>query len=250
MWNIMCSEFYKVRKSKVTWVTLFVFLTMAVIEIAAVAYAKMKSKDWEMLLESDGITVFSRNYTGTLYCLLVALFVGGIVTSEYTTGTVKQVVSRGMSRAQIVIAQYVALSVAITIITMIPLIVLMLVYTFSWQFGSITLGRFLLLLVGRIVVIWNYAAISMLIGHITRSGGLSIGINMIILLIGSMAVTVVSALMKWETLPDYWLLNMQSEALDYTSGVGLECKYILLLLLLGVVCTGLSVLVFQKRDVG
>lgn len=249
MWNIMCSEFYKVRKSKVTWVTLFVFLGMTAVQMVTVLYAKLKSGDWEMVLENDGISVFGSSFTGTLYCVLVALFVGGIVAGEYTTGTVKQVVSRGVSRVQIVIGQYVSLSVAITIITMIPVIILTMVYTLCWQFGTISVGRFFILLIGRIVVVWSYAAISMFIAHITRSGGLSIGINIIMLLVGNMAVAIISVLLKIDWLVDYWLTNMQNAALNYSVGVGTECKYILLLFFLGTICTGLSAWVFQKRDV-
>ena len=40
MWNMMRSEWYKVLKSRVTWVTLFVFLGMAAIQIVAAVYAR------------------------------------------------------------------------------------------------------------------------------------------------------------------------------------------------------------------
>lgn len=249
MWNMMRSEWYKVLKSKVTWVTLFVFLGIAAIRIMAAIYAKIKGGDWEMLLGGTGLSVFSTYPSGTFYFLLVALFVGGVVTSEFTTGTVKQVVSRGVSRSQIVIGQYVALCVAMTVITMIPSLLLMGVYSLAWNFGSISVGRFLLLLVGQVVVIWSYVAISMLIGHITRSGGLSVGINLIILLLGTMAAAIVSALFEWEWVIEYWLTTLQGGALDIGQNVGAQCKCSLLLLLLGAVCVGGSVLVFQKRDV-
>ena len=249
MWNIMRSEFYKVFKSKVTWVTQFVFLGIAAIRIVVVLFAKTKSGDWEMIMQNTGISVFSTYPSGTLYFVLVALFVGGLVTSEYTTGTVKQVVSRGVPRTQIVIGQYVALSVAMTVITWIPSLLLMGIYSLAWSFGSISLGRFLLLIIAQIVVIWSYVAISMLIGHVTRSGGLSVGINLIILLVGSMATSIAAVLLDWEWLIDYWLVTMQNTALSYASGVGTQCKYILILTLIGAVATGLSALLFEKRDV-
>ena len=228
MKNIMHSEFYKVLKSKVTWVTLFVFLGMAAMQIVSVIYAKIKAGDWEIILKDTGISVFSSYPSGTLYFVLVALFVGGHVTSEYTTGTVKQVVSRGVARTQIVVGQFVALCVAMTVITLIPALILAGVYTIAWGFGGISLGRFLLLLAGQIVVIWSYVAISMLIGHITRSGGLSVGVNLIILLIGSMATSIASVLLGWEWVSDYWLTTMQNYALTYSVGAGTQSKYILL----------------------
>jgi len=249
MWNMMRSEWYKVLKSRVTWVTLFVFLGIAAIRIVAALYAKIDGGDWEMILGGTGLSVFSTYPSGTFYFLLVALFVGNIVTSEYTTGTVKQVVSRGISRAKIVIGQYVALCVAMTAITMIPSLILMGVYSLLWKFGGISVGRFLLLIIAQFVVIWSYVAISMLIGHITRSGGLAVGINLIILLLGTMAASIASVLLEWEWLMKYWLTTMLNEVLNIELGVGIQCKYSLILLVLGALCVGGSVVIFQKRDV-
>ena len=42
---------------------------------------------------------------------------------------------------------------------------------------------------------------------------------------------------------------MQNTALSYASGVGTQCKYILILTLIGAVAMGLSALLFEKRDV-
>lgn len=249
MWDIMRSEFYKVKKSRVTWVTLFVFLAVAVIQIAAVIYAKLRSENWEMIIQNNGISVFGEYPSGSIYFLLVALFVSGIVSSEYTTGTVKQIVSRGVPRVQIVVGQYISLCVAVTVITFVPSLILTGVYSLAWGFGSISVGRFLLLVLAQFVVIWSYVALSMLISHITRSGGLSVGINLIILMLGSLAAMIVSELMGWSWVYEYWFINMQSEALDYTLNVGRQCKFILLLLLGGAGCAGLSALLFGKRDV-
>lgn len=249
MWNMMRSEWYKVLKSKVTWVTLFVFLGMAAIQIMAVAYAKWKGGDWDVILGRNGLSVFSTYPSGTLYFLLVALFVGGVVTSEYTTGTVKQVVSRGVSRTQIVFGQYVALCAAMTVITWIPSMLLMGVYSLAWGFGSIAVARFLLLILGQLVVIWSYVAISMLIGHVTRSGGLSVGINLTILILGTMAASIASMLLEWDWVMEYWLLSLQEKTLSLEYGVGVQCKCMLILFALGAACVGGSMLIFQKRDV-
>ncbi len=249
MWNMMRSEWYKVLKSRVTWVTFFVFLGLAAIQIAACVYAKCRGGDWEMILGRNGLSVFSTYPSGTFYFLFVALFVGGIVTSEFTTGTVKQMVSRGVSRAQIVVGQYVALCLAMTVITWIPAMLLLGVYSAAWGFGSISVARFLLLILGQFIVIWSYVAISMLIGHITRSGGLSVGINLMILLLGTMAASIASMLLEWDWLLEYWLISLQEKSLNLEYGVGVQCKCMLILLAVGAACVGASVLIFQKRDV-
>ena len=202
-----------------------------------------------MILRRDGLSVFSTYPSGTFYFLFVALFVGGVVTSEFTTGTVKQVVSRGVSRAQVVVGQYGALCLAMTVITWIPAMLLMSVYSLAWGFGSVSVARFLLLILGQLVVIWSYVAISMLIGHVTRSGGLSVGINLMILLLGTMAASIASMLLEWDWVIEYWLTSLQGKALNLEYGVGVQCKCVLILLALGAACVGGSVLVFQRRDV-
>lgn len=249
MWNIMRSEFYKVRKSKVTWVTFFIILGMAIISSGATIYGKIAGGMWADVMKNKGISVFASFPNGTLYFVLVAIFVGGLVTGEYTTGTVKQVVSRGVSRTQIVIGQFVALSVAITLITLIPAALQCVVFSICWGFGKISAARFLLLITGQIVVMCSYAAISTLIAHITRTGGLAIGINIVILLIGTSAAAVLAMLTKVDAFLEYWLTVMQSAALTYTGSSAEQAKFIGILFLLGVVCAGCSVLLFRKRDI-
>ena len=172
-----------------------------------------------------------------------------MISNEYTNRTVRQVVSRGTSRVQIALGQYIVLSTAMTIMTVIPAALSGAVATIFWEFGSISAGRFLLTLAGQVLLIWSYSAITMLIAHLTRSGGLSIGINVMLMLGGSTAAMVLVQLTKKEFFMTYWLLNIQSEALNYANPIMKQGRFVALLLVIGVVFTALGVARFKMRDV-
>lgn len=250
MLDIMKSEFYKVRKSKVTFVTALCLLGIAGIQIAAFLYAKFAGGIWaEMMEGTRGLDLYCSFASGTFYLVFVALFVGGMISNEYTNRTVRQVVSRGASRVQIALGQYIALSTAMTVITMIPAALSSFVASVIWQFGDISLARFLLILLGQLAVIWSYSAISMLIAHLARSGGLSIGINIMLLLGGSVGAEVLSFLTKKEFFMTYWLTNIQNEALGYAETAADQGKMIAILFIIGVAFTVLGIVRFKIRDV-
>ena len=250
MLDIMKSEFYKIRKSKVTFVTALCLLGIAGIQIAVFLYAKIKGGVWmEMFKGTWGLDIYFTFATGTFYLVFVALFVGGMISNEYTNRTVRQVVSRGASRVQIALGQYIALSTAMTVITVIPAALASLVASIIWEFGTLSAGRIALTFLGQILLIWSYAAITMLIAHLTRSGGLSIGINVMLMLGGSTAAMALSMLTKKEFFETYWLLNIQSEALNYTETVASQGKFVAILFVIGVIFTILGVIRFKIRDV-
>ena len=89
----------------------------------------------------------------------------------------------------------------------------------------------------------------MLIAHLARSGGLSIGVNFMMLLGGSVAAMFLTTFTKNDFFNTYWLTNIQFEALNYTSTVASQGKFVVLLFLIGAVFTILSLVRFKIRDV-
>lgn len=250
MRHIIKSEFYKVRKSRVTFVTAICLLAICGLELAFFIGCKLAGGDMAQLVEDTrGIEQYAGFGTGTFYLVFVAIFIGGMVSGEYTNRTVRQVVSRGESKLGIALGQYIALSTAMTVITMAVSAVLGVVCGLIWQFGSISIGRFFLLLLGQIAGIWSYSAICMLLAHITRSGGLSIGLNVMLLLGGNTMTSLLSMWLEKEWISKYWLLNVQYEAINYTGSVAGQGKNIAILAGVAVVFTILGILCFQKRDI-
>lgn len=250
MLDIMKSEFYKVRKSKVTFVTALCLLGIAAIEMGAFLYGRFAGGIWgEILSGTLGVEIYSGFTTGSFYLIFVALFVGGMISNEYTNRTVRQVVSRGASRVQIALGQFISLATAMTIITIIPAALASLMASLCWEFGVISVQKFLLVILGQIVVIWSYSAISMLIAHLTRSGGLSIGMNIMLLLGGAMAVQMLSILTKKDFFMEYWIENMQHNAVASWSDTQTQVKCIIILFIIGVVFTVLGIVRFKVKDV-
>lgn len=250
MLDIMKSEFYKVRKSKVTFVTALCLLGIAGIAIFAYVYGKLAGGIWGEIMEGvRGIDVYASFTSGSFFLIFIALFVGGMISNEYTNRTVRQVVSRGASRVQIALGQFISLATSMTIIALVPAALSSVVAGLCYGFGSISFGRFVLVLIGQVVVIWSYSAITMLIAHLTRSGGLSIGINIMFLLGGAMASSILQVLTEKEFFYTYWIERMQVCATDYSLEVVQQCRFIGILFVLGIICLILGVIRFKVRDV-
>lgn len=250
MLDIMKSEFYKVRKSKVTFVTALCLLGIAAIEIGAFLYGRIAGGLWgEILSDTKGVDIYAGFSLGSFYLIFVALFVGGMISNEYTNRTVRQVVSRGASRVQIALGQFISLATAMTVITVVPAALASLTASLCWEFGTVSVQKFLLIVLGQLVVIWSYSAITMLIAHLARSGGLSIGINIMLLLGGAVAAQVLALLTKKDFFMEYWIESMQQNALDPLADTGMQIKFIVILFIIGVVFTVLGIVRFKIKDV-
>lgn len=250
MLDIIKSEFYKIRKTKLTLITALCLIGIVGIEIAVLVYARFTDGLLhEAFIGTKGVDLYIGLTSGSLYLIFVAMFVGGMISNEYTNRTIRQVVSRGTSRIQIASGQFIALATSMTLMTMIPAGLTSLIGSLCWEFGEISLKRFLLVVLGQIIIIWGYAAFSMLIAHLTRSGGLSIGINIIFLLAGSTVSTALYFLTGKEWYNTYWIETMQGFAVDYTISAAKQGKFIAILFAFGVVCFGLALTRFKIKDV-
>ena len=250
MRDIIKSEFYKVRKSVVTKVTAICMLAIAGVQILGYLYAKLSGGIWEEIFQGTrGCDTYAYFCTGSFFLVFVAMFIGGMITNEFAHGTVRQMVSRGVPKFKIALGQYLALSVNMTVIALIPAILLMAVGTACWGFGSVSVPRFLLIVFGQLAVIWSYTGISMLIAHITRSGGLAIGLNILFLLGGSLATQILAVLTEQDWIWEYWILQMMSGAVNRTLEWEMQFQYSAILIVLGIVCTVLGTLRFHMSDV-
>lgn len=250
MKDIIKSEFYKVRKSVVTKVTALCMLAIAGVQILAFVYAKLSGGIWEEIFQGTrGCDTYAYFCTGSFFLVFVAMFIGGMITNEFAHGTVRQMVSRGVPKVKIALGQYFALSANMTVIALVPAALLMAVATACWGFGSVSVPRFLLIVFGQLAVIWSYTGISMLIAHITRSGGLAIGLNMLFLLGGSLGTQLLAILTEKEWISEYWILTMMTNAVNRSLEWEMQLKYSVILIVIGIACTALGTLRFHVSDV-
>lgn len=250
MMDIIKSEVYKVRKSRNTLVTSIIMLAIAAIGIGVYITMKILGGEYEKLFRGENVAdIYASFSTSSFYFIFVAMFVGGVVSNEFTFGTVRQVVSRGTKREYITIGQFLALSAVIHIITIICSAITALAYGVLYGTNGADIQDFLVVFAGQAVVVWSFSAFSMLIAHITRSGGLAIGINLLIVLGGEVAVTVLAFLTKNNIFTDLWMSTLQQKSIDLTITMAERLKCWGILGAFGIVCVVISVIIFRKRDV-
>ena len=257
MGNILKSEFFRVRKSGITLGIAIFYAVTTLGWMIIYTVEKMNEKDIQDIsdfLLDFGFRNFSSFPSGTLYYLILAFFVGGMVAGDYTTGAIKQIASRGVPRRKIVLGQYIVLASWMTILTLIAATIRALIVTLYWGVGEgFTVTNLLLVDLGWIAAIWSYSALAVLVAHFVRSSMMSIVLPICLLVGGNMAVLIFCAILNDEKLSDriygLWISNVQQKALDYTIPTLHQLGYIGLLCLLGVVCLFLGMYVFEKKDV-
>lgn len=250
MLDIIKSEIFKVRKSKNTFVITIILLAIALLNCAVYGYMKILGGEYEKMFSStNAAEIYVGMTVGSFFLIFVALFVGGVISNEFTFGTVRQVVSRGTRREKIAIGQYVSLSLAIHIVSIICSVVITAVYVMLYGMNGAEWKDFALVFIGQTIIIWSYSAFSMLIAHITRSGSLAIGVNILILLGGEVGVMLLSFITKKDIFQELWLTSLQADSISLTATTTERMRGWGLLALFGVVCVVVATVLFRKRDV-
>lgn len=250
MLNIVKSELYKARKLRVTYTTLIWLFLIAAFIIGMLVYGGIKGGEiGEATAKMGGIGAFANIYNQEFYLIFVTLFMGGVVANEYTNSTIRQVVSRGLSRTKILLGQYLALSLVMYIISLIPGICCMITGIIRGGMGDVSIPQLILTLAAPLAVSLGYGAICVFMAQLLRNGGMAIGITVLIIFVGEIAVTILGFLTKMDVFTKYWLGNILVKSFAYDGALGTQAKFIVIWLGIGVVMTGVNLLLFNKRDV-
>ncbi|WGX77857.1 ABC transporter permease (plasmid) [Paraclostridium bifermentans] len=137
MINIVFSEFYKILRSKIFIVVSIILLLMISLHLASSVYP---SKEVQPLI--TGISIYQESYSVDIIYYIIIMFVTSLITAEYANGTVRQMACRGISRWKLVLGQYIALYLTITLILLAFGTLNLLLGTMFNQLGDVDLITF------------------------------------------------------------------------------------------------------------
>ena len=280
MKNLLCSDFYKLRKARYFWVCLVITAVLAVASVFLLDFTYKMSGDqlaaqmeqqqqamdenginfsvegiptsYEELSASSQLLSFFAGNTTLLLAVLVSLFVG----SEFNNGTIKNIASRNYSRGKIYLSKLIVCIIAGIVFTLIYAAVSTATATALWGFGDIPSGYWTEFLgAAGIELLLGSAFVSVFVmfSMLIRQNGGSLAANICFLEFVSLLVTLGEMLIKklfdkTITLSNYLIdTNMSAVSSDLTRTVAIRGITVAVCFLAAAAFIGAAS--FKKRDI-
>lgn len=176
-------------------------------------------------MEAGGVTVSASDdgflYTGIYmlvgavsssnFTIVLAVFLSLFVCSDYTNGTLKNIIARGYSRTRIYAVKYMVSLAATTVYTIVCWLTGFLAGTAFWKVGSLsgTTGDLVITLLLQLLGNFAYTSLFFLIAVLFKKTGGSIAVGIIGPLVLSMIISLADTLTHKKSFDfaDYWLDN-------------------------------------------
>lgn len=195
MLNLLRADYYKLRRSKSFFICLGIisfFVTYVIIDFSSSAHIK------EQLSPSTFHWIYmmfkEKAFLPYFIPLLQAIFITMLITTEYSTGTIKDSVSLGFSRAKIYMSKLITVSLGSIIIMLVAIFFTGITAFFVFGiYGSLSMYDFLLFVRMFLIQSLLYAAyasiflmIAILIKNIGGTMAFSIFFSLILGSLGSL----------------------------------------------------------------
>lgn len=270
MMNLIHLELFKLRKKKISWVVPLIVLILSILYLAAI-------RNFSMEVPDSGSFLASLMGLPTLMNLGIVVIASGMVSAEFSKGTVKFLLIRPYTRSQILLAKFIvmiiyslvfsvllfAATLALTNIFLQPQSPMVQIETYQQPALIAALTQLGL----NFFLILFYLAIVFLLQTLTRSQALAVGFG-VAFLFGSSVLSMINMLImtkypwfKWNPLNFLQIkdsvMEGYAEAMKHYS-VGVDKVANLYVstwqMALGLVLSSLVVyllanLIFKKRDV-
>lgn len=182
--------------------------------------------------------------------IFIAICVCVFVASEYSMGTLKNIVSRGFSRNQIYFSKLLVSVVCSVIITAVYVTGGAIMSTF-WANEEVkaTVSQIILSIISYMLIIFAMTSLYLMIAFIVAKSGLSIAVSIgAVVLISSIFEMLAMSIEHFENYSKYWLPNTLSIV---STSIKDGQWYVPMLIAAGyfAVTTIIGLLVFKKRDI-
>jgi ABC-2 type transport system permease protein len=250
--NIIKSEFYKLKKSKLFFICLLVCAVIPVIMAVAIQLGVQTrgAEGMTAIVEDiNGATFLAETLGLALLPSIAAIFISIFVSGEFHNGTMKNYVSKGFNRIQIYLSKLAVSSAAVLIMYVVHIAVSLALGAVLWGFNAIV-SDVVTMVLGEGLLLLAYTSVFVLISMWLRSNGASIAITVgatsilppILMAVDFMLIDVVSLSSFWISGPVSALATLTPE-----NGAVLQAVIVGLCYLLGGTLLG-SVL-FRKQDI-
>jgi len=241
MFNLLKADFYKLKKSKA-----FLFSMVACLGLGAI-HMLMPGAPAEIMGVDSGLgalELLAINFHPQIFVAFIVVF----VTAEFQLGTIKNTISRGISRRQIYLSKFIVTNVATVVLLLIYVLIHVVFGTIRWGFNpyeTISIYQVANFIGLHLLFVIAYTAFFMLIAILFRhlAGALVTGYLYIIMIGLLFLAEVEGSLIRYEL---HWNVNnfgiFEPTYPEPWHGIIVALAWIVISLILGVI-------IFKKQDI-
>lgn len=249
MCNLIASELFKIRKSKVTYVIASIFAIIALLQMAIIKWAESTG---QAIGEITGIAGFVSPLGGDMNYIFIGIFITIIMCQDFSTGSIRQIISKGTSRTKYVLAKYIAMVVTAFAFILECSLLCFIGFTMMKEVGEINaeiIKHLLMYVLGAFCMILGYTAITELICILFRKNTITIPVNLLFIFFGGLVSQLSFQLTKNELFYKYWIANMSASFASFEIDFADKSLYTEIFIVIASVFIWWSVFIFRKRDI-
>lgn len=257
MKNIIASELYKIRKSKLIYILFGIVLILVLVSAALMVFLNSAGLPEEMGVakELSGLTGLSTCLADSTIFLVLAIFVSITTLNDFNSGCIRQIISKGTSRTKYIVGKYFAMSIVGILLMLFNMVCYFTAYSIIGGktglagMDSELLRHLLLMLAGTVTFVLSYTAIIEFVSVLLRKTSSALVVSILLSTIVGSTIQILSIFMENATLLNYWLTTMLINFGDFTVPVSTKLIYLAVMGGSAVVFTIGNALVFNKRDI-
>lgn len=265
MLNLLKSDFYKLFKQKSLYICLIIVVALAAINVFALDYMQHISTQMSQTNETD-LKIFELSQSASSYIkssfslnamIIVGVVVPLFVTSEFRLGTIKNTLSRGMSRNSVFISKLLISCLISIVFMLIQCLSSTVSATILWGFGNVDGGfwadliKFILL---QLYICVAYASLFTMVSFIISSTGGAIALNICLIQFSSVIVSLIQMVVYKITGVNYEITNgllstVLNELVNESLTKDLISKSLIVPTVYCVITIALGLLAFSRKDI-
>ncbi|WP_120464797.1 ABC transporter permease [Paenibacillus aceti] len=191
MHKLIFNEWLKLFKKRSFFIS---YLVMMVVIGGAAYFMKILAGGEKFAMRDFVFLGLSPSGFGALTALLVMISTAGAVSKEFSQGTIKLLLIRAQSRSKILLSKYIVIFLYTVSLMLTSFVVSFIAGSLAFGAGTpsaswLDVGKVAL---STLVYIEIFATITFMLGVLTRSTGITVGITMLLIMMKDMTVALLS----------------------------------------------------------
>lgn len=236
MVNMIKYEIQKLFSQKLIYICGIILI--AIISVTAFAF----SIDFEDESVYTNMYFLMTSLSGCSLDLMIPIVIATLVCSDFSNGTIKNIISRGYNRLTIYVGKYITSIIAVLILTLVCYVAALVTGTIFLENEKNWNMEIVPILVTQVILVIALVTISFAFTMMLKKASKTIAIGILMPTIISLVLSVVDGLLKASKInfSQYWIYNcyLEVSAISVTNEVliqacCLSCIYIIVFLICG-----------------
>ncbi|MDU1320338.1 MAG: ABC transporter permease [Clostridium botulinum] len=253
MFNLFKIEFYKLRKSKMFYLLIFLTIMQAIVVYSV--SADSSSKNLRLMSGKDTLAYMLFIQEQLAINIIAGVFAADYIVTEFTSGYIKNLVSYGHKRTSIFISKSMIYYMGIIIISFIVPVIMTVINTITNGYGEVFTFNSLIFLIKifllTIIIKMAIGSISVLSAFVSKNVNVTISvvvaIDFINRIINVMFINKSLTVIKW--ICNIIVLNQYSIVLQDKAGTSEFLQAGIVSLITILVTTIAGICIFKKSDI-